>query len=152
VHISPHPRFRVDGRDLESATAHARGTLLTWVDEADRYGPEHVWDLVLARHYSGATLVGKGGEFSDHSGVTVWRPMLLTEAYTSRVARAAMLVARRDLGDLGGWARLPARVRDAGGLPSRALALGSVRGSAAPVPGHIRARWSGPPPYPEFGR
>ena len=35
----------------------------TKVDDDDRYGPEHIWDLVLARQFSGATVVGKGAEF-----------------------------------------------------------------------------------------
>ena len=47
------------------ATRVAQGTLLTKVDDDDLYGPEHVWDLVLARCYSGAAVVGKGAEFDD---------------------------------------------------------------------------------------
>jgi hypothetical protein len=29
------------------------------MDDDDFYGPEHVWDLVVARLYSGAEIVGK---------------------------------------------------------------------------------------------
>ena len=51
------------GEALGEATRHASGSLLTKVDDDDLYGPEHIWDLVLARHYSGAEVVGKGAEF-----------------------------------------------------------------------------------------
>ena len=37
--------------------------LLSKVDDDDWYGPDHIWDLVLAREVSGAALVGKGSEF-----------------------------------------------------------------------------------------
>ena len=50
------------GSVLNAATAAASGTLLARMDDDDLYAADHVWDLVLAREYSGAELVGKGIE------------------------------------------------------------------------------------------
>ena len=44
---------------LDTASAAATGSLLAKMDDDDVYGPEHLWDLVLAHEYSGAVLVGK---------------------------------------------------------------------------------------------
>ncbi len=80
------------GEALGEATRWARGSLLTKVDDDDRYGPEHVWDLVLARQYSGATVVGKGAEFVylEPRDLTVRRRMG-SELYTDVVAGGTML-------------------------------------------------------------
>ena len=61
--VVPVPETEIFGAALGLASARASGSLLTKFDDDDTYGPDHVWDLVLARHYSGATLVGKGAEF-----------------------------------------------------------------------------------------
>jgi hypothetical protein len=60
----------VPGETLPDFAAAARGSLVTRIDPEATYGPEHVWDLVQARHYSGATVVGKTCEFfgSTESG------------------------------------------------------------------------------------
>ena len=47
------------GRAMQETCDRADGLLITKVDDDDYYAPEHVWDLVLARMYSGAQLVGK---------------------------------------------------------------------------------------------
>lgn len=66
----PHParvlRAPADeplGAVLNAATEASGGTLLAKMDDDDMYGAEHIWDLVLAREYSGAQLVGKSLEF-----------------------------------------------------------------------------------------
>ena len=41
------------------ASGAAGGTYLATIDDDDVYAPEHISDLVLARRYSGAELVGK---------------------------------------------------------------------------------------------
>ena len=51
------------GSVLNAATQAARGTLLAKMDDDDLYGPDHIWDLVLAHEYSQAPLVGKGADF-----------------------------------------------------------------------------------------
>ncbi len=99
------------GSALNRAVSDSRGTLISRMDDRNLYGPEHVWDLVLAREYSQAELVTKGSEFfylvqQDH---TVHLPTGPGEEFvtsTDRLAGGAMLVARRDLEEAGGWPRL----------------------------------------------
>lgn len=158
------------GEALGEATRIARGSLVTKVDDDDRYGPEHVWDLVLARHYSGATVVGKGAEFVYLEALdqTV-RRWMGSELYSDVVAGGTMLLSRGDLESVGGWRPLARsvdralldRVLAAGGLVYRTHGFGFVytrHGS-----GHTwdpgvdyflrdpRRRWQGLPPYREFG-
>jgi len=154
------------GTALGLASARAGGTLLTKVDDDDTYGPEHVWDLVLARHYSGATLVGKGSELVllEGSGTLVRRDVGRAEDYGAVVAGGTMLLARADLEAVGGWrpvARsvdlgLIQRLRRAGGTVYRTHSLGYVyhRRAAGHTwdPGEAyfvdaaRATWPGIPP------
>ncbi|MDG4787379.1 hypothetical protein O7626_15800 [Micromonospora sp. WMMD1102] len=115
------------GTALGVATGRARGTLVSKFDDDDSYGAEHVWDLVLARHYSGATLVGKGSEFVhlENRGVTLRRPSGTAESDCVVVAGGTMLIARGDLEAVGGWRPVPRSVdfglldrvrRDGGGI------------------------------------
>ncbi|MFD0968484.1 glycosyltransferase [Plantactinospora endophytica] len=115
------------GAALGAATHRARGSLVSKFDDDDSYAAEHVWDLVLARHYSGATLVGKGSEFVhlEHRGVTLRRPSGAAEADCEVVAGGTILIARGDLEAVGGWRPVPRSVdfglldrvrRDGGGI------------------------------------
>lgn len=122
------------GEVMGAATARARGSLVTKFDDDDVYGPEHVWDLVLSREYSGATLVGKAAEFVylQTLGVTVRRRAVPPETYGPPVAGGTMLMSRGDLEDIGGWRPVPRsvdrglmdRVLRAGGLIYRTHPLG----------------------------
>ncbi|MFC7545218.1 hypothetical protein [Plantactinospora sp. GCM10030261] len=124
------------GEAIGAATARARGSLVTKVDDDDTYGPEHVWDLVLARHYSGAMLVGKGAEFVylESLDLTVRRDAGMPECYGWVTAGGTMLIGRGDLEAVGGWRPVPRsidrglidRVHRAGGLVYRTHALGYV--------------------------
>jgi hypothetical protein len=154
------------GEALGAATRRARGSLVTKVDDDDSYGPEHVWDLVLARHYSGATVVGKGSEFVhlETLGVTIRRPSGAAESDAEVVAGGTMLLARGDLEAVGGWRPVPRsadlglldRIRRAGGSVYRTHPLGYVYHRRATGhtwdPGQAyfldaaRARWPGLPP------
>ena len=94
------------GAALNASVEASGGELLTKMDDDDRYGADHVWDLVLARAYSRAQLVGKGAEFvylaASHRTVYAerWRP----ESYGSRgLAGGTLLISRRDLQRVGGW-------------------------------------------------
>ena len=49
VQVHEVPATQSFGAALGTATARARGSLVTKFDDDDTYGPEHVWDLVLAR-------------------------------------------------------------------------------------------------------
>jgi hypothetical protein len=106
----PYEVVRVDGdvpfgAALGIATARAGGTLLTKFDDDDTYGPEHVWDLVLARAYAAATLVGKGAEFVylEDAAVTVRRWSGRPEWEDNMVAGGTLLIGTADLEELGGW-------------------------------------------------
>ena len=100
------------GSALNAATEAARGTLLTKMDDDDLYGPDHVWDLVLAQEYSQAPLVGKGAEFVylAASNRTVRRWSGKGEQYGTRIAGSALMIARHELDRIGGWRRVPRRV------------------------------------------
>ncbi|AVT28866.1 hypothetical protein C6361_04440 [Plantactinospora sp. BC1] len=115
------------GAALGAATGRARGSLVSKFDDDDSYAAEHVWDLVLARHYSGATLVGKGSEFVhlETRGVTLRRPSGTAESDCEVVAGGTILIARGDLEAAGGWRPVPRSVdlglldrvrRDGGGI------------------------------------
>ena len=108
--VVPVPGGASLGAALNAAAAAAGGALLTKMDDDDRYGADHVWDLVLARAYSQAELVGKGAEFvylaASHRtacDAASWRP----EVYGSRgLAGGTLLISRRDLQRVGGWREL----------------------------------------------
>ncbi|GIF51095.1 hypothetical protein Afe04nite_56340 [Asanoa ferruginea] len=159
------------GTALGLATARSNGSLVTKVDDDDTYGPEHVWDLVLARHFSGATLVGKGAEFVhlEERDETIRRKSGNSEAYAEVVAGGTILIGRGDLENAGGWRPVPrsvdlgliTRVKAGGGLVYRTHPFGYVYHRRAQ--GHTWdpgeryfldaafARWPGLPPYAEFG-
>jgi hypothetical protein len=112
VEIVSVPAGASFGAALGAATQRARGTLVTKVDDDDSYGSEHVWDLVLARLYSGATLVGKGTEFVhlEALGSTVRRSSGVPESDGELVAGGTMLLAKGDLEAVGGWRPVPRSV------------------------------------------
>jgi hypothetical protein len=133
------------------------------------YGREHVWDLVLARHFSSATVVGKAAEFVhlDAYDATVRRRMA-SELYHDVVAGATMLMARADLEAIGGWRPLARavdralldRVIDGGGRVYRTHGFGFIcarhsdRHTWDPGDGYFLRNplrhWPGRPPFAEF--
>ncbi|GAB3155005.1 hypothetical protein GCM10027290_50510 [Micromonospora sonneratiae] len=159
------------GEAIGVATARSRGTLVTKFDDDDTYGPEHVWDLVLARHHSGAALVGKGAEFVYLQALdtTVRRDVGRTEVYVSVVAGGTMLISRGDLEQVGGWRPVSRsidrglidRIRRSGGLIYRTHPLGYVYHRRSD--GHTwdpgseyflrgtGVQWTGLPRHYEFG-
>ena len=170
VTIPPEWRFGF-GEAIGHATARARGSLITKFDDDDTYGPEHVWDLVLARLVSGATLVGKSAEFVHLHALdtTVRRDSGRNEVYARVVAGGTMMISRGDLEEIGGWRPVPRsidrglieRVARAGGLIYRTHPLGYVYHRRAD--GHTwdpgleyflresGAQWPGVLRHPEFG-
>ncbi|SCE70749.1 hypothetical protein [Micromonospora mirobrigensis] len=170
VQVVPVAGDVVFGEALSEVTRYARGTLVTKVDDDDRYGVEHVWDLVLARHYSGGTVVGKGAEFVylEPRDLTVRRRMG-SEMYDAVVAGGTMLLSRGDLEAVGGWRpvnrsidrALLDRVLDAGGLVYRTHGFGFLYtrhgeghtwdpGLDYFVQNPLR-QWTGLPPHETFG-
>jgi len=159
------------GEVMGLATGRARGRLLTKFDDDDTYGPEHVWDLVLAHHYTGAALVGKGAEFVHLESLdkTVRRSSGRAEWPAEVVAGGTMLIAKGDLEAVGGWRPVPRSVDR--GLIDRLVRAGAHMHRTHPLGyvyhrrahGHTwvqsddyflrtaSAQWPGLPPYPEFG-
>ena len=100
------------GAVLNAAVAESTGTLLTKFDDDDFYGPEHLWDLVLAHEYSRAALVGKGAEYVylANSDRTVHRFRNRSERLSASIAGGAVMIARHRLDELLGWREIPASV------------------------------------------
>ena len=132
------PRSASLGQVLNEAVEAAGGTLLTKMDDDDLYGPEHVWDLVLAREYSGAQVVAKASEFDYLAAPdrTVRRASGTGESYrTDLLAGGTLLIAADDLERIGGWRNVPRAedvqlVRDvlrAGGGVYRTHGTGFIR-------------------------
>ena len=106
---------RTLGSVLNAATATAGGTLLAKMDDDDVYGPEHLWDLVLAREYAGAALVGKFPATVYLAGAdrTVRRRRVRNETWARSISGGTMLIARADLERAGGWRRVRRHVDQA---------------------------------------
>ena len=111
--LVPVPACTPLGTVLNAAVQASSGALVTKMDDDDRYGPEHVWDLALAHAYAGASLVCKGMEFvylaaanrtlHCHRGRgEAWR--------ASAFAGGTLMIARHDLDAIGGWRNAPAGV------------------------------------------
>ena len=100
---------RTLGSVLNSAVNEANGVLLTKMDDDDLYGPDHIWDLVLAHEYSGAQLVGKALDtvYLADRDRTARRIRRQGETYNRHVAGGTLLISRHDLDRVGGWQRVP---------------------------------------------
>ena len=107
----PVKRLRLDAeRTLgavlaAAAAAAADGPLLAKMDDDDVYGPEHLWDLVLAHEYSGAALVGKfpATVYLARCDRTVRQRRVPGETWSRSITGGTMLLARADLERAGGW-------------------------------------------------
>ena len=105
------------GTVLNAAASESSGALLTKFDDDDIYGPEHLWDLVLAHEYSRAPLVGKGAEFVYLAGsdVTLHRFRGGGERYitTQSIAGGALMITRHCFDAVLGWRPIPRSVDQA---------------------------------------
>jgi hypothetical protein len=169
VQVLHIPAERNLGEALDLVTRAAHGRLLTKVDDDDHYGAGHVWDLVLAHHFSGAAVVGKGSEFVHLAPLdcTVRRRMG-AEFFTDTVAGGTMSLTPEDLAAVGGWPARPRHVDRAlldrvvgdGGLVYRTHPIGFIytrhgHGHTWEAElDHFRhdaqRTWRGLPPYEEF--
>ena len=115
------------GEVLNQAVGVASGVLISKMDDDDWYSPDHLWDLVLAREYSGATLVGKGAEFVylAQSDLTMHRFGGGAESNSTTLGGGALLVSRHDLDGVGGWRRVPRSV-DRGLIDDVAASGGTI--------------------------
>ena len=92
------------GEALARAVRRSSGDLIVKVDDDDLYGPEFIWDLVLAYLYSSADLVGKTTEYLYFEEIeqTAHR-RFTTEAYQQQAAGGAMMLSRSTFDAMGGW-------------------------------------------------
>jgi hypothetical protein len=131
--LRPREESVVFGDVLADAVAAADGDLVLKMDDDDWYGRDVVADLVLARAYSGAELVGSQAEFHYLAprDVTVRRGHR-AETYAHFVAGGTMLIERGLLREVGSFrsvrryvdAQLLAAVTAAGGAIYRTHGLG----------------------------
>ena len=117
-------RERPLGVALAAAAALATGELLAKMDDDDGYDAWHILDLVLARVYSGAELVGKGPEIAylAERDLTVRRGRWRAERFTTDIAGGGLLVGAAELARAGGWRPLPRGIDQA--LAADVLAAG----------------------------
>ncbi len=110
--VVPVPGHAPLGAVLNAAVAASSGALLTKFDDDDFYGPEHLWDLVLAREYSGDCLVGKAAEYVylETSDRTIARFRNKSERRSSTLAGGALMISRHDLDAVCGWQEIPSGV------------------------------------------
>ena len=98
------PADMIFGDVLNAGVRAASGDLVCKMDDDDWYGPHHLRDLVHAKDFSGATLVGAQVEFVylESLDITTRRPPL-GEQYSDHVAGGTMMIGREELRQLGGW-------------------------------------------------
>lgn len=98
------PAGTVFGEVLNIGVRAAGGELVTKMDDDDWYSEHHIRDLVRAKSYSSAVLVGSQVEFVylQSLDITTRRPPA-GERYTDHVAGGTMMIAKDDLRQLGGW-------------------------------------------------
>lgn len=135
VQVLPHPDDAVFGDVLHAAATAAGGELVLKMDDDDWYAPDVVADLLRARAYSGAELVGMPAElhYLTAQDLTVKRGHPV-EVYATFVAGGTMLLARSTLAEVGGWravrrfvdAQLLESIAAAGGVVYRTHGLGYV--------------------------
>lgn len=124
------------GDVLNTAARRSSGSLLVKWDDDDLYDRSHIADLVRAREWSAATLVGKAAEFAylKELDITVRRIKSSTEQFSPTICGATLSIGKSDLEELGGWRRSRRRVdslliedvRSAGGSTYRTSGLGFV--------------------------
>jgi hypothetical protein len=133
LQVVPQDAATLFGDVLDRAARASGGDVVLKMDDDDWYSPDAVADLVRARSYSGAELVGMPAEFHyiEERDLTVRRGHPV-ELYAAFVAGGTMMVDRSVLREVGGFravrkyvdAQLIAAVRAAGGAIYRTHGLG----------------------------
>jgi hypothetical protein len=121
------------GAVLGQLSRMAEGELITKIDDDDRYGVNHVTDLVIAWHTSGADVAAKGSRFVHFPEMdkTIDRAWAAPEQFNVTPAGGTLLLATSTLQQFGGWSHsskhvdtdLLIRIRSAGGLVYRTHGL-----------------------------
>ncbi|WP_152476890.1 glycosyltransferase [Nocardiopsis salina] len=93
------------GSLLNRAVHRAHGTVLAKMDDDDWYGPDHLADLLLARRYSGADVVGNAAEFVylQELDLTIRRIQQDHERVSAHVGGGTLLFDRRIWEEVGGF-------------------------------------------------
>jgi hypothetical protein len=93
------------GEVLNQAAARAGGDEIAKWDDDDWYSPEHLSDLLLARSYSGADIVGTTAEFFylEPLDVTIRRTDYTSEIWSDHVAGGTIFLARAKFQEIGGF-------------------------------------------------
>jgi hypothetical protein len=133
VQVVPQPVDVIFGDVLDAAVSAASGDVVLKMDDDDWYAPDMVADLLLARGYSSAELVGMPDDvyYLEPSDETV-RLGQPSEVYRQFVAGGTLMVDRGLLREVGGFrsvrrhvdAQLIAAIRAAGGATYRTHGLG----------------------------
>lgn len=107
VVVRPHDKDAFFGDVLNDAATVADGDVLLKVDDDDWYSPHAVHDLLLARRYTGAEVVGMPSEFVflEELGVTARRNHP-TEIHNRFVAGGTIMIERQVLRSVGGFRRV----------------------------------------------
>jgi len=105
--VRPHDKDAFFGDVLNDAATVADGDVLLKVDDDDWYSPHAVHDLLLARRYTGAEVVGMPSEFVylEELGVTARRNHP-TEIHNRFVAGGTIMIERQVLRSVGGFRRV----------------------------------------------
>ncbi|PZG45679.1 family 2 glycosyl transferase [Spongiactinospora gelatinilytica] len=122
------------GELLHLAAGRATGEYIAKWDDDDWYGPEHLADLLLAKEYSGADVVGVPPEFFylEPLRATVRRIDYSSEVWSDYIAGGTILMDRAKYQESGGFSALPSavdadllkRIHAAGGRIYRTHGLG----------------------------
>jgi len=107
VVVRPHDKDAFFGDVLNDAATVADGDVLLKVDDDDWYSPHAIHDLLLARRYTGAEVVGMPSEFVylEELGVTARRNHP-TEIHNRFVAGGTIMIERQVLRSVGGFRRV----------------------------------------------
>ncbi|WP_137295528.1 glycosyltransferase [Nocardioides dongxiaopingii] len=104
VQVLPQPETTLFGDVLHAASRAAGGDVVLKMDDDDWYAPDVVADLLRARAWSGAEMVGMPAElhYLAEADLTAKRGHPV-EVYTAFVAGGTMMVDRMALRDAGGF-------------------------------------------------
>ncbi|WP_310527449.1 glycosyltransferase, partial [Nocardioides sp.] len=107
VVVRSHDKDVFFGDVLDDAASVADGDVLLKVDDDDWYSPHAIHDLLLARRYTGAEVVGMPSEFVflEELGVTARRNHP-TEIHNRFVAGGTLMIDREVLRSVGGFRRV----------------------------------------------
>jgi hypothetical protein len=126
VVLQSHPASTLFGDVLTAAAHAASGDLLLKMDDDDWYGPDAVKDLLHARQYSGAEVVGMPAEFTYLQPVDqMIRRNDNSEFYARFVAGGTIMIDRGLLRSVG-WFRSVRRYVDLQLLTAVTAAGGSI--------------------------